>query len=34
MRAEALTGENIIDEIERVMQSNTEFDVSDLRYEC
>ena len=29
MRAEALTGENIIDEIERVMQSNTEFDVSD-----
>ena len=29
MRAETLTGENIIDEIERVMQSNTEFDVSD-----
>ena len=29
MRAEALTGENILGEIERVMQSNTEFDVSD-----
>ena len=29
MRAETLTGENIIDEIEQVMQSNTEFDVSD-----
>ena len=29
MRAEALTEENIIDEIERVMQSNTEFDLSD-----
>ena len=29
MRAEALTGENILGEIVRVMQSNTEFDVSD-----
>ena len=29
MRAETLTGENIINEIERVMQLNTEFDVSD-----
>ena len=29
MRAEGLTGEDIIGEIERVMQSNTEFDVSD-----
>ena len=29
MMAEALTGENIIGKIERVMQSNTEFDVSD-----
>ena len=29
MRAETLTGENIINEIERLMQSNTEFDVSD-----
>ena len=29
MRAEALTGENIVDEIERVMQSNTGCDISD-----
>ena len=29
MRAEALTGENIVDEIERVMQPNTDWDISD-----
>ena len=29
MRAEALTVENIVDEIERVMQSNTDCDISD-----
>ena len=29
MRAEALTGENIVGEIERVMQSNTDCDISD-----
>ena len=29
MRAETLTGENIVDEIERVMQSNTDCDISD-----
>ena len=29
MRAETLTGEIIVDEIERVMQSNTDCDISD-----
>ena len=29
MRAEALTGDNIVGEIERVMQSNTDCDISD-----
>ena len=29
MRSEALTGENIVEEIERVMQSNTDCDISD-----
>ena len=34
MRAEALTGENIVGEIERVMQSNTDCDIIGWRYEC